>query len=207
MLELFLYSATAFFVVLDPVGTAAIFAAMTHAFAAPRKRRTALRAVGLAAAILALFALLGEALLAGLGISLAALRLAGGALLFLLAADMVFARPSGLRSMTADEDAEASHRHDLSVFPLAFPLIAGPGAMTTSVLLMTRAGPDALRIGLVLGVMAAMLAVTLILLLQAERIARLLGVTGCNVISRVLGIILAALAAQFMLDGLKVALS
>jgi multiple antibiotic resistance protein len=115
---------------------------------------------------------------------------------------MVFARPSGFRSSTADENREAEERHDITVFPLAFPLIAGPGAMTTVVLLMGRANGNFLQIGGVLTVMFVVLIIVLILLYTASWIRKAMGVTGSNVITRVLGIILAALAVQFVLDGL-----
>jgi multiple antibiotic resistance protein len=203
MNEVLLYAFTAFFVVLDPVGTAVLFAAMTRHAQAERRRHMALKAVLLAGAILLLFAFLGEALLAGLGITLPAFRIAGGLLLFLLAADMVFARPSGLRATTAEEDAESIHRHDLSVFPLAFPLIAGPGAMTTVVLLIGQSEGNTAKLASVVGVLLLVLALMLALLLNAGRLERILGVTGSNVVSRVLGIILAALAVQFVLDGIR----
>jgi multiple antibiotic resistance protein len=203
MIEIALYAFTALFVVLDPIGTAVLFAAMTRHAQAERRRQMASKAVLLAGLILLLFAFAGEVLLNGLGISLPAFRIAGGLLLFLLAADMVFARPSGLRATTAEEDAESIHRHDLSVFPLAFPLIAGPGAMTTVVLLIGRAGANTAHLAAVVGVLLLVLLLMLGLFLNAGRVERILGVTGSNVVSRVLGIILAALAVQFVLDGIR----
>lgn len=205
-METLLYNFTAFFVIIDPVGTAAIFAVMTRAATAGQRRRMALRATFLAGAILFAFALLGGWLLEALGVGLPAFRVAGGILLFLLASDMVFARQSGLRSMTTSENQETAERDDLTVFPLAFPLIAGPGAMTSVVLLIGEAAGDPLRIAGVLAVLAAVLAILLSLLLAATQVRRLLGITGSNVVSRVLGIILAALAAQFVIDGLRAAL-
>jgi multiple antibiotic resistance protein len=123
-------------------------------------------------------------------------------MLFFLAIDMVFARPSGFRSSTAAENRETEERHDITVFPLAFPLIAGPGAMTTVVLLMGRANGNPLQVISVLGVLLTVLMVVLVLLYTASGVRKLIGVTGSNVITRVLGIILAALAVQFVLDGL-----
>ena len=127
-------------------------------------------------------------------------------MLFLLSVDMLLARPSGLRSTTGEEDEEARHVEDISVFPLAIPLLAGPGAMTSIVLLMGRTGEDPWRVAALLGVLAGVLALTLAALLFASVLARVLGRTGANVISRVLGIVLAALAVQFMLDGVGQAL-
>jgi MarC family membrane protein len=200
MVEQALYSFVTLFVIIDPIGSAAIFAALTRGATAAFRRRMASRGTAIAGALILVFAFGGAALLRALGITLPAFRIAGGVLLFLLAVDMVFARPSGIRSPTAPEEAEAGQRADISVFPLAFPLLAGPGALTSIVLLMGRAqGPVAAA-----GVIAALLAVmllTLLLLRAAPQVLRLLGVTGANVVSRVLGIILAALAAQLVLDG------
>jgi multiple antibiotic resistance protein len=136
-----------------------------------------------------------------MGITLPAFRIAGGILLFLLATEMVFARQSGIRRPTAPEEKEAGHRHDVSVFPLAFPLLAGPGALTSIVLLMGRAVTPLAALGVIAALIGVM-AITLGLLLAAPTVTRLIGVTGANVVSRVLGVILAALAAQFVLDGL-----
>lgn len=196
-----LYSFVTFMVVLDPVGTAAVFSALTPDMTSKQRRLTAEKAVMLSALILIAFAFAGAKLLAAMGVSLAAFRIAGGLMLFFLAIDMVFARPSGFRSQTADENREAEERHDITVFPLAFPLIAGPGAMTTVVLLMGSAKGNFLQITGVLSVMFAVLLIVLLLLYAASWVRKALGVTGSNVITRVLGIILAALAVQFVLDG------
>lgn len=201
MLDLALTSAVAFLVTLDPLGTGPIFAALTRGAEAAHRRRMALKGVVIAAAILFVFAFGGEALLAALGIGFPAFRIAGGILLLLLAVDMVFARPSGLRSTTAGEEAEATLRDDISVFPLAIPLIAGPGALTTVLLLMGQADGDPARQAVVLGTLAAVLAVVLAALLSAGWIGKVLGVTGVNVVDRVLGILLSALACQFLIDG------
>jgi multiple antibiotic resistance protein len=160
-----------------------------------------MRGVSIAALLILAFALGGDALLRALGISLPAFRIAGGILLFLLATEMVFARQSGIRGPTISEEKEAEHRADISVFPLAFPLLAGPGAFTSIVLLMQRAASPLTAAG-VIAALVAVMAITLALLLAAPRVMRLIGVTGANVGSRVLGVILAALAAQFVLDGL-----
>ena len=190
------------FVVVDPVGVAVVAGGLMQGLSAELRHSIAWRGVAIAAAILILFAFGGEWLLRALGITLPALRIAGGALLFLLSIDMVFARPSGIRNPTGPEQAEASHRNDIAVFPLAFPLLAGPGALTSVVLLMSRAD-DTAAIGVVIGALILVLALALATLRFAEWVTRLLGVTGANVVGRVAGVILAALAAQFILDGLR----
>ncbi|WP_207484633.1 MarC family protein [Arenibaculum pallidiluteum] len=203
MLDLAATAAIALLVTLDPLGTGPIFAALTRGDDPAHRRRMAVKGVLIAAGILFVFAFAGEALLHALGIGFPAFRIAGGILLLLLSVDMVFARPSGLRSTTAGEVEEATNRQDISVFPLAIPLIAGPGALTTVLLLMGRADGDPWAQMLVLGVLAAVLAVVLTALLAAGWISRVLGVTGINVVDRVLGILLAALACQFVIDGIR----
>ncbi|MGE5545448.1 MAG: MarC family protein [Solirubrobacterales bacterium] len=203
MWETAFYAFVAFFVILDPPGTAALFAAMTRNIAQGHRRVMARRATVMAGILLFAFAIGGEWLLGALGITLPAFRVAGGLLLFLLATDMVFARQSGLRSTTPVENEEAAVRDDITVFPLAFPLIAGPGAMTSVVLMMGRAHGDPLTILTVLAVLAVVLAILLVLLLGAGHVLKVLGFTGAHVVSRVLGIVLAALAAQYVLDGTR----
>jgi multiple antibiotic resistance protein len=190
------------FVVVDPVGVALIFFTLTRDLSTSQQKKTALRGVALATAILLIFFLIGDDLLHRLAISIPAFRIAGGALLFLLAIDMVFARQSGLRSTTTREQEEAEHKQDVSVFPLAFPLIAGPGALTT-VLLMASSAKQSLIFAGMVAILLAVLASTLVSLLLAPRIMHLLGETGTNVISRLFGLILAALAVQFIVDGVK----
>lgn len=197
-----------FLVVIDPIGVAPIFAALTRGGDDRYRRRMALKGTFIATLILLFFALTGDALLRLLGISLAAFRVSGGALLFLLAIDMVFARPSGLRSTTVREQEEAQYKDDISVFPLAFPLLAGPGTLTTILLLTSGLRPGEqpwLFFGL-LGVLLGVLLLTLSALLLAPRLTKLLGETGANVVDRLLGVILAALAVQFVLEGLRAGL-
>jgi len=201
MAELALTAAIAFFVTIDPIGVSAIFAGLTAGGGRAHARHMAARGTAVAAAVLLAFALAGEGLMAALGVGLPALRVAGGILLLLLAIDMVFARPSGMRAMTPPETEEAGQREDISVFPLAVPLIAGPGAITVAILFMGRAGTLPGQ-AVVIAVMLAMLAVTYLALRFAAGVTRLLGVTGMNVLNRVLGIVLAALACQYVLDGL-----
>jgi MarC family membrane protein len=206
VLTYFLYSFVTLFVIVDPVGSAVIFAGLTRGSPAKQRRPAAVRGVLVAASLIFVFAFGGDWLLRALGISLPAFRIAGGILLFLLATEMVFARQSGIRGPTESEEEEAEQRRDIAVFPLAFPLLAGPGALTSIVLLMERAGNPLAALG-VIAALVAVMAVTLVLLLAASRVAQLIGVTGANVVSRVLGIVLAALAAQLVLDGILGALA
>jgi multiple antibiotic resistance protein len=201
MLEFVFNSFVTLLVIVDPLGLAPIFAALTRGYPEKRKREAAIRGTVLGGAILLIFALVGDALLGALGIGLAAFRTAGGILLFLLALDMIFARPSGLRSRSVREQEEESYQDDISVFPLAIPLIAGPGAITT--VLLYTGGSDVARTTVFIGVILAVLLLSLGALLLAPRIMRLFGETGANVLSRVLGVLLAALAVQFVFDGLE----
>lgn len=190
------------FIVVDPIGVALVFSTLTRGADLLHRRKMAAIAVMLATAILLIFFLGGEVLLRHLGIGIPAMRVAGGILLFLLAIDMIFARQSGLRSTTRREQHEAEHKEDISVFPLAFPLIAGPGALTTVLLMASASAEPAVFAGMI-SVLLVVLALTLLTLLFASNIARMLGETGTNVISRLLGLILAALAAQYVIDGIK----
>ena len=191
-------------VVIDPLGLAPIFGALTQGFSEKQKRESAIRGTLLGALILYVFALAGDVLLEALGIGLPAFRIAGGLLLFLLSLDMVFARPSGMRATTVREQEE-QYQQDISVFPLAIPLLAGPGGITT-VLLFTG-GSSAGQVALFMVVLLVVLLLTLGSLLLAPRVMRLLGETGANVLSRVLGVLLAALAVQFVIDGLQSSLA
>jgi len=190
----------ALLVVVDPMGLAPVFAGLTGGYSDAEKRQIALRAVGIGSATLLVFALVGNALLEALGIGLPAFRIAGGVLLFLTALDMIFARPSGVRTKTVSGSKPANDGHDIAVFPLAIPLIAGPGAITT-ILLYTG---DKSFVGMlpILGVLFCVLALVLVALLFTTRIMRVFGETGANVLARVLGVLLAALAVQFIVDGL-----
>ena len=192
-------------VVVDPLGLAPIFAALTRGFSEKQKRESAIRGALLGAIILFLFALAGDVLLKALGIGLPAFRIAGGLLLFLLSLDMVFARPSGMRATSVREQEEEQFQQDISVFPLAIPLLAGPGAITT-VLLFTG-GSSAGQVAVFLGVLLVILLLTLISLLLAPRVMQLFGETGANVLQRVLGVLLAALSVQFVIDGLQSSLA
>ena len=197
----FLISAFAtLFVVIDPIGLAPIFIALTQGTDAKHRRAVALRAVTIAFILLTLFAFFGEAVLGFSGVSLPAFRIAGGILLFITALDMLFDRRTKRREDKAEEHDE--EHPDPSVFPLAIPLIAGPGAIATMILLVGQA-PGPIGIASVLGVMLAVLALVLMLFLLGGIIERALGRTGINVVTRLLGMLLAALSVQFVLDGLR----
>ncbi len=202
MLEIALVAFTTIFATMGPVDVAAVFAVLTKGLSPSQRRKAAFKGVLIATAVLLLFALFGEAMLSRLGITLAAMRTAGGILLLLIAIDMVFARPSSSSTPTDDETTEAQKRQDISVFPLATPLIAGPGTMGAVVLLTAEAQGDVLAWSITVGMLLANLTLTLVLLMTAGHVQRVLGVTGLNVISRVVGVLLAALAVQFMFDGL-----
>jgi len=202
MIETATLALATFFATIGPIDVAVMFAALT-ATSTPKERRSiAARGTLIATVVLVAFAVLGELILASLGISLAALRTAGGILLLLIGIDMVFARSSGGTSTTADEVQEAVTRQDIAVFPLATPLIAGPGAIGAAILLMTGAEGDLTRQAAVIGSLLAILLATFVALLTATQIHKLLGVTGMHVIGRVFGVLLCALAIQYLFDGI-----
>jgi multiple antibiotic resistance protein len=194
-------------VVVEPLSVLPVLAGLTEGADAAWRRRMSVKAIGLSAAVCLVFAAAGTALLGVLGISVDAFKVGGGILLFLLAIEMVFARPSGVRSITPGEDAEAHHRADISVFPLAFPLIAGPGALATILLAFASVPVGSLQFFAQIGVILLVLAITLVLLLMTDPVMRVIGVTGGAVMSRLLGVLLAALAAQFVLDGIRGAMA
>nr|WP_243848379.1 MarC family protein [Sphingomonas insulae] len=202
---MFVSSLITFFVVIDPPGCAPIYAGLSAGASAAQRRAMAIRAVGVATAILLVFALVGEDLLRGLGISLASFRIAGGIMLFLIALEMVFEKRTQRREDRAAEVAADPEVEDVSIFPMAMPMIAGPGSIATVMLLMARTtGVEATLV--VLGAMATILLLTLAALLAAGPLMRLLGTRIEAVITRLLGVLLAALAVQFVMDGLQVSL-
>lgn len=202
MLETAIVAFTTFFATIGPIDVAVMFAAMTPQTTDVFRRSMAIRGTLVASLILLVFALIGDFLLQSLGISLAALRIAGGILLLLIGIDMVFARSSGGTSTTAEETNEAVGKQDISIFPLATPLIAGPGTMGATILLMANTKGDVLAELVVFFSLLAVLILTLTLLLIATRVQKVFGVTGMHVVSRVFGVLLTALAIQFMIDGL-----
>lgn len=201
MFEMAVLAFTTLFVTVSPIDGAAIFAAITLNNTHQQRRRIAVRGVMIATVVLLIFAASGELLLNALGISLAALRTAGGVLLLLMGFDMVFARSSA-NTPTIEEEQEAISKNDVSVFPLALPLIAGPGSMGALILLMAKTEGQVLLQLTVVGALILVLLLTLGCLLAATQLNRMLGVTGMQVITRVMGILLSALAVQFIFDGI-----
>ena len=201
MTELFVSAFVTFLVVIDPPGCAPIFAALTGDASPVHRRAMAIRSVLVASGILLFFALLGEDLLRALGISLGAFRIAGGIMLFLIAIDMVFEKRTERRENRAQE-VSASEVEDISVFPMAIPMIAGPGSIASAMLLMARSEGLAQSL-VVLGALVTTLALTLLALLLSGPLMRLLGHKLEAMITRILGVILAALAAQFVIDGIE----
>jgi multiple antibiotic resistance protein len=194
-------------VVVEPLSVLPILAALTEGADESYRRRMSFKAVGISAAVCLLFAVAGTTLLNVLGISVDAFKVGGGILLFLLAIEMVFARPSGVRSITPGEDAEAHHRGDISVFPLAFPLISGPGALAVILLAFAGVPMATLQFAAQVVVILLVLAITLALMLMTGPVMRLVGRTGGAVLGRLLGVLLAALAAQFVMDGVRGAMA
>jgi multiple antibiotic resistance protein len=200
--ELFISALATFFVVIDPPGCAPIFASLTAGAEAAHRRTMAIRSVLVATTILLIFAIFGEDLLRSLGISLDAFRIAGGIMLFLIALEMVFEKRTERRENRAEDIKARPEQEDISIFPMAIPMIAGPGSIASVMLLMARSNgiEESLT---VLGALAIILVLTLIMLLLAGPMMKLLGHRIEAMITRILGVLLAALAAQFVIDGLK----
>ena len=202
MVELFLSSFITLFVVIDPPGCAPIYAGMTKNAAPDARRSMAIRACVIATIILVGFAIAGADLLAALHIELDAFRIAGGIMLFLIALDMVFEKRTQRREDRAERVAADSAHEDVSVFPMAMPMLAGPGAIASVMLLESTAeGLEGTLV--VLGALAAVMVLTLLALLAASPLMRLFGARVEAVITRLLGVLLAALAAQYVIDGLR----
>nr|WP_277925794.1 MarC family protein [Sphingomonas sp. JXJ CY 53] len=199
---MFVSSLITFFVVIDPPGCAPIYAGLTTGASDVQRRAMAIRAVTIATAILLVFALFGQALLKALGISLDSFRIAGGIMLFLIALEMVFEKRTQRREDRAQKIIETHEVEDVSTFPMAMPMIAGPGSIASVMLLMSQVGDWSAR-AVVLGALASILLLTLIALLAAGPLMKLLGARIEAVITRLLGVLLAALAAQFVIDGLR----
>ena len=205
MIELYISALMTFFVVIDPPGCAPIYAGLSAGATAANRRAMAIRAGMVAACILLVFALVGEALLRALGISLASFRIAGGIMLFLIALEMVFEKRTQRREDRAAKVAGDPDAEDVSIFPMAMPMIAGPGSIASVMLLMGR-NEGLQRSAVVLAALATILLLTLVALLAAGPIMRFLGAKIEAVITRLLGVLLAALAVQFVIDGLQVGL-
>lgn len=193
-------------VVVDPIGLVPSYLAVTHGLPESARRSVALRAALIAAVILAGSALIGDWLLRTLSIGLPAFRIAGGLLLFSIASEMVFGVRIERQSRQAEEAIEEQVRN-IAAFPLAIPLMAGPGAITATVLLAGRSDGDPMRLTILLAVIAIVLAICIVVFMFSARIAKLLGVTANIVLSRLLGVLLAALAVQYVVDGVRAALA
>ena len=202
MFELFASAFVTLFVVIDPPGCAPIYAGLTVKATAAQRRSMAIRAAVIAFAILLVFALFGEALLGALHIELDSFRIAGGIMLFAIAIEMVFEKRTERRHERADKVLATPEIEDVSVFPMAMPMLAGPGAIASIMLLMARAeGIE--QSATILAALLVVMILTLIALLAATPLMRLFGPQFESVVTRLLGVILAALAAQFVIDGIK----
>jgi multiple antibiotic resistance protein len=201
MLELFISAFITLFVVIDPPGCAPIYAGLTHGATAAQRRSMAIRACMIAAIILVIFALFGQDLLAALHIELDSFRIAGGIMLFLIALEMVFEKRTRRREERAEKVAATPEVEDVSVFPMAMPMLAGPGAIAAIMLLQNEANGTEESL-IVLAALAAVLVLTMLALIAAAPLIRLLGDRVEAVITRLLGVLLAALATQYVIDGL-----
>jgi multiple antibiotic resistance protein len=202
VIELFGSALVTFLVIIDPPGCAPIFASLTRGASAVDRRSMAIRSCLIAWLILMFFALLGKPMLGALGISLASFRIAGGILLFYIAVEMVFERRTERRERRADSIEGTPQADDISVFPMAMPMIAGPGSIASAMLWVSRAETP-VHVALVLAAITVVMLLTLLTLLAAGPLMRFIGEKIEAVITRILGVVLAALAAQFVVDGLK----
>jgi multiple antibiotic resistance protein len=202
MMELFGSALVTFLVIIDPPGCAPIFASLTRGTSPAHRRAMAIRSSLIAWAILMFFALLGKPMLQALGISLASFRIAGGIMLFFIALDMVFERRTERREKRAEEIERTPETEEISVFPMAIPMIAGPGSIASAMLWVSRAD-TVLDVTVVLAAITVVMLITMVTLLAAGPLMRLIGEKVEAMITRILGVILAALAAQFVVDGLK----
>ena len=192
-----------FLVTIGPLETAAIFGVLTTGARRRMRSRLAFRAVAIAGGVLVVFAIGGTRFLQLLQVSMPAFEVAAGILLLLQSIELIFAHPGGLSALTASEEREAELSDEIAVFPLAIPLIAGPASITAAMLLMGQAGADPLRVAVFFVTLLIALALTYLMLLLVEPLGRVLGVTGTNVVARISGILLAALAVQFIFDGIR----
>jgi MarC family membrane protein len=202
MIELFGSVLITFLVIIDPPGCAPIFASLTRGTSDAHRRAMAVRSSLIAWAILMFFALLGRPMLQALGISLASFRIAGGIMLFFIALDMVFERRTERREKRAEAIEGTPEAEDISVFPMAIPMISGPGSIASAMLWVSRA-ETLTRTAVVLAAITVVMLMTLVTLLAAGPLMRLIGEKVEAMITRILGVLLAALATQFIVDGLK----
>jgi multiple antibiotic resistance protein len=201
MYEAFVAAFVALFVIVDPIGIAPVFAGLTQGTTASHQRKMAFKGTLIGTLILVFFALVGERFLGVLGITLDGLRVAGGFMLFVIALEMVFEKRTERKQEAAEKMDE--HFEDISVFPVALPLLAGPGAIATIMLLVADYDGDMLAVSGIVAALGVVMLMTLIVFFMAGKVMDFLGPTVNAVLTRLLGVILAALAAQYMLDGLK----
>jgi MarC family membrane protein len=201
MFETALKAFTTFFATVGPIEAAILFAALAPQLAPAERRAVARQATVIATGILLFFALFGQVILDQLGVSTPALQTAGGVILLIISLDMIFAWKDGPLSISPTETQEARRKEDIAVFPLATPLLAGPGAMSGAILMMANAGDNLVARGAVIGALLLVMALTLIFLLAAQELNRVIGLTAQKVIQRVFGILLAALAMQSIFNG------
>jgi MarC family membrane protein len=202
MIEIALTSFTTFFATIGPVETAVLFATLTPKMLRQKRTAIALRATAIATLILLVFTLLGQPMLDQLGVTVPALQTAGGIILLMIAIDMIFARPTSAFKLSEPEDVEAQSKDDIAVFPLATPLLAGPGAMSAGILLAANADGRPLAMALTVAGLLAVMGITLALLLVSHQVNRLIGITAQRVLMRVFGILLAGIAVQAAFNGL-----
>jgi multiple antibiotic resistance protein len=193
---------TTLIVTIDPPGLAPIFLGLTHGMNASERRATALRGTIIAFIILAVFAVAGEGILKTMGISIGAFRIAGGLLLFVISFEMIFDRREARKQKTSETAVMVDQVHNIATFPLALPLIAGPGAISATILLAGSFQGPVDRIGLIAVLAFCVLLVFLALSISGQ-IDKLLGTSGRAILTRLLGVLLAALSVQFVIDGLR----
>lgn len=203
MTEIALTSFTTFFATIGPVEAAVLFATLTPKMERRARAAIAIRATLIASIILLVFTLLGQPLLDELGVTIPALQTAGGIILLLIALDMIFARPTSAFKITEPEDVEAQTKDDIAVFPLATPLLAGPGAMSAGILLAANADGNPLALAITVAGLGAVMAIALALLLISHELNKVIGITAQRVLMRVFGILLAAIAVQAAFNGLS----
>ena len=209
MLEAALTAFTTFFAVIGPVDSAVLVASLTPNLTRAERRAVSVKAVFIATIIILVFALVGEPVLRQLGVSIAALQTAGGIILFIIAIDMTLSRRPGATTLSPGENAEVENKAeanaDIAVFPLATPLLAGPGAITGAIVLAASTNGDSALLAAVIAGIVAVMALTLALLLVAQEVHRMIGTTARKVIVRVFGVLLAALAVQLIFNGISAA--
>src|SRR5512143_3819 len=205
-LEFLITALVTLLVVVDPIGLVPSYLAITHGLPKRARRSVAVRAAVIAAVVLAGSALIGDWLLRTLSIGLPAFRIAGGLLLFSIASEMVFGVRIERQSQQAEQAIE-EHVRNVAAFPLAIPLMAGPGAITATILLAGRSSGDSVQLAILLAVIVTVLALCFVVFALAGRIGKMLGVTANVVASRLLGVLLAALAVQYVIDGARAALA